>query len=350
MSSMRTNRTGRSLTIASVLLLSTALAAPAFAQIEEVVVTAQKKSEDIQTVPIAISAFTAQDLAAKQIVGFKDIQFNMPSVTVTNGTFGASNFAIRGIGSGAVSTSGDAGVSINQDEVYLANDTVTADNYFDLKGIEVLRGPQGTLFGQNATGGAVSITTNKPELDAFSANLEGTYGNYSDEEVRAMVNIPIVTDQLAVRVAAYWQNRDGDIKNTYGNGLPSNIDSRNLWDGRASVRWQPTDNTTIDVMFQHETEDNSRVRTVVQACTTDYSAVLGCLPGKIKLQPINLDSTANTLLLSDIGTAGNTPFQLNTVLGPTPDNVGTNDIIPKDLHTVTTDFQPLSLGSNDWVR
>jgi outer membrane receptor protein involved in Fe transport len=335
------------LTIASVLLLSTALAAPAFAQIEEVVVTAQKKSEDIQTVPIAISAFTAQDLASKQIKGFSDIQFNMPSVTVTNGTFGSSNFTIRGIGSAAVATSGDAGVSINQNEVYLANDTVTADNYFDLEGIEVLRGPQGTLFGQNATGGAVNIKTAKPQLDAFSADLEGTYGNYNDQEVRAMVNIPIVTDQLAVRAALYWQNRDGDITNIYGNGLPSHIDSRDLWDGRFSTRWQPTDDTTVDLMFQHQTEDDSRVRTVVQACTTDYSAVLGCLPGAIKLQPVNLDATANTLLTSDIGILGNSPFQLTTVTGATPDNVGTNSVIPKDLHTVNTDFQPQSRGSSD---
>ena len=347
MSSMRTNRTGRSLTIASVLLLSTALAAPAFAQIEEVVVTAQKKSEDIQTVPIAISAFTSQDLAAHQISQFKDLQFNMPSVTVTNGTFGASNFAVRGIGSGAVSTSGDAGVSINQNEVYLANDTVTGDNYFDIERVEVSRGPQGTLYGQNATGGAVNIITKKPELDQFAADVEGTYGNYNDQEVRAMINVPIITDQLAVRAAVYWQNRDGDITNLYGNGLPDKIDSRDLWSGRLSGRWQPTDDTTIDVMLSHATEDDSRVRTVVQGCTTDPSAVLGCLPGAIKFQPINLDSTANTLLLSDIGTAGSSPFQLNTVLGPTPDNLGTHDVIPKDLHTVNTDFQPISTGIAD---
>ena len=347
MSSMRNRTTGRSLTIASVLLLSTALAAPAFAQIEEVVVTAQKKSEDIQTVPIAISAFTSQDLAAHQIDGFKDLQFNMPSVTVSNGTFGASNFEIRGIGSGAVSTSGDAGVSINQNEVYLANDTITGDNYFDIERIEVARGPQGTLFGQNATGGAVNIITAKPQLDTFAADLEGTYGNFNDEEFRGMVNVPIVDGQLGLRAAAYWQNRDGDIKNLYGNGLPSSIDSRNLWSGRISGRWTPSDDTTIDVMFSHATEDDSRVRTVVQGCTTDYSAVLGCLPGAIKLQPINLDATANTLLLSDIGTAGSTPFQLNTVLGPTPDNVGTTDVIPNDLHTVNTDFQPHSTGSAD---
>src|ERR1700744_5449421 len=109
---MSSMRSGRKLTLISALLLSSALAAPAFAQIEEVVVTAQKKSEDIQSVPIAVSAFTSQDLASHQIEGFKDLQFAIPSVTFTHGNFGPSNFQIRGIGSAAVTTSGDAGVSV----------------------------------------------------------------------------------------------------------------------------------------------------------------------------------------------------------------------------------------------
>src|ERR1700760_2145185 len=87
---MRSHRNSRSLTFISTLLLTTALAAPAFAQIEEVVVTAQKKSEDIQSVPIAISAFTAQDLAAHQIKMSKDLQFSIPNVTFSNGSFGSS--------------------------------------------------------------------------------------------------------------------------------------------------------------------------------------------------------------------------------------------------------------------
>src|ERR1700759_5089269 len=102
----------------SALLVSTAFTAPAFAQIETVVVTAERKAEDIQTVPAAVSAFGTKDLAAHQITQFKDLQFAIPNVTVSNGNFGGANFQIRGIGSAAVATSGDAGVSINMNEIY----------------------------------------------------------------------------------------------------------------------------------------------------------------------------------------------------------------------------------------
>src|SRR6202000_1479442 len=98
LSYMRSNRNSRSLTFISTLLLTTALAAPAFAQIEEVVVTAQKKSENAQTVPIAISAFTNQDLKDHQIQQFKDLVFSTPNVSYTKGNFTGSDFQIRGIG------------------------------------------------------------------------------------------------------------------------------------------------------------------------------------------------------------------------------------------------------------
>src|SRR6202000_1306130 len=281
---MRSNRNSRSLTFISTLLLTTALAAPAFAQIEEVVVTAQKKAEDIQSVPIAISAFTAQDLAAHQIKMSKDLQFSIPNVTFSNGSFGSSNFQIRGIGTASVATSGDAGVSINQNEVYLTNGAVlaTGSSYYDIERIEVARGPQGTLFGQNATGGAINVITAKPNLDEYHADIDGTYGNYNDQEVRAMANIPIIPGQLGVRVAGFWENRDGDITNVYdqyhaGAGLPDKLDSRHDYSFRTSARWQPTADTTVDFVYSHSHEEDSRVRTVKEACTNDPSGVFGCL-------------------------------------------------------------------------
>jgi outer membrane receptor protein involved in Fe transport len=335
------------------LLLSSALAAPAFAQIEEIVVTAQKKSEDIQSVPIAISAFGSQDMAAHQIEQFKDLQFSVPNVTVSNGTFGASNFQIRGIGTASVTTSGDAGVSINQNEVYLTSAPITTASYFDIERIEVARGPQGTLFGQNATGGAVNVITAKPDLDSFHADIEGTYGNYNDQEVRAMVNIPIVDGQLGVRVAGFWENRDGDITNIYpklhpGSGLPSKMDSRDDYAIRGSVRWQPTENTTVDLLMSHGHENDSRVRSVVQSCTTDPSGVLGCLPAARSFGNINLNGITNTLLLSDIGPVGGTPFQLFQVTGATPDQVGSTAVIPSNYRSVNSDYQPVTTGVDDF--
>ena len=202
------NRNSRSITLISSLLLTTCLVGPVFAaDIETVTVTAEKKAEDVQNVPIAVSAFSGQDLAAKQIMGFKDLQFSVPSVHFTHGNFGPSNFSIRGIGSAAITTSGDAGVAVNLNDIYLSAPPLTSGNYYDTKNIQVLRGPQSTLFGRNATGGSINLYTNTPETDAFKSDIEGSYGNYNWEQVQGMVNVPIVEGQLALRVAGFWENR-----------------------------------------------------------------------------------------------------------------------------------------------
>jgi outer membrane receptor protein involved in Fe transport len=346
--------TKRSLTFISTLLLSTAIAAPAFAQIEEVVVTAQKKSEDIQTVPIAISAFSSQDIAAHQIKGFADLQFSIPNVSHSQGTFGAGNFQIRGIGTASVTATADPGVSINRNEVYLSDPSIIASSYYDLERIEVARGPQGTLFGQNATGGAVNIITAKPQLEDFGGDLEGTYGNYNFRELRAMVNIPLVTDQLGVRLAYYREWRDGDVTNIYpslhpDSGLPDKLDSRNDWSGRASVRWQPSDATTVDLVLETTKENDSRLRTTVQACTRDASGVLGCLPTARHYQPMSLNAITNTTLLSDISPASSIPpLQLFKITGASPDQVGSTAVIPNDMRTVDTDYQPIAYNRDDF--
>ena len=372
MSAMRSVRTGRSLTFISALLLSTALAAPAFAQIEEVVVTAQKKSEDIQQVPIAVSAFSAADLTSHQIQGFADLQFNIPSVSYTHGNFGPSNFTIRGIGSAAVSTSGDSGVSVNINQVYLNSPPLTSATYYDLDQIQVLRGPQSTLWGRNATGGAIDIETAKPDLDAFGSNLEGTYGNYNDQELRGMVNIPIIDGELAMRAAVFWENRDGTVKNIYpgltgDHSIDSKVDGRDDYSFRDTVRWEPTTKTTMDFIIQASHEDDSRVRGQVQLCDRDPSGILGCLPDKLGFQPTNGNATLGTELASTYFLANGSPLLaplgLFDITGPGAlpgQNAG--QIVPHSLREVNTPFSPTSDGKdlfasahwkqtlNDWLQ
>ena len=345
-------RATRSLTLISALLLSTAIAAPAFAEVEEVVVTAQKTSQDIQSVPIAVSAFTSQDLAAHQIMGFKDLQFSIPSVHFSHGNFGPSNFQIRGIGSAAVTTSGDSGVSVNLNDVYLSNPPLTSGNYYDISRIEVLRGPQSTLYGRNATGGAINVITNKPDLENFGADLEATFGNYSDKEFRGMVNIPIVTDQLGLRLAGFWQKRDGTIKNVYpalhpGSGVADAFDSRNQYAVRASLRWEPTTHTTVDLMAEAGHSNDTRIRAQATRCHTDPSGILGCLPDKLAAEASNGNAGLSRTFSSDIGPLAGTPFQLYTVSGAGADPTVTDPVgqqVPQGLDTVNSDFTPLSHG------
>ncbi|HEY8950230.1 MAG TPA: TonB-dependent receptor [Rhizomicrobium sp.] len=354
----RSARTGRSVTLISALLLSSAIAAPAFAQIEEVVVTAQKKSEDIQSVPIAVSAFTSADMAAHQIEGFKDLQFSVPNVTFTHGNFGPSNFQIRGIGSAAVATSGDAGVSVNEDDVYLSSPPLTSATYYDTERVEVLRGPQSTLYGRNATGGAINVITAKPDLDAFHADIEATYGNYNFEELRAMVNLPLDPGKLAFRFAGYWENRDGTINNIYpslhpGSGIDNKVDSRNDYSVRGALRWAPTDRTTVDLMLQAGHEDDSRIRAQATRCHTDPSGVLGCLPDSLAAEPANANAGLSRTFGSEIGPLAGTPFQIYNITGATADPTITNpteQFIPNDLRKINEDFNPTSRGRDLFAK
>jgi outer membrane receptor protein involved in Fe transport len=338
-------------------MLTSALAAPAFAQMEVVVVTAQKKSEDVQQVPIAVSAFSGADLAAHQIQGFADLQFAIPSVSFTHGNFGPSNFTIRGIGSAAVSTSGDSGVSVNINQVYLNAPPLTSATYYDLDqsaGIQVLRGPQSTLWGRNATGGAIDIETAKPDLDNFGANLEGTYGNYNDQELRASVNLPLADGTAALRLAGFWENRDGTVKNVYpglnpGSDVDGRVDGRNDYSFRGSFRWQPSTKTTVDIMLQTSHEDDSRVRGQVQECDRDPSGILGCLPDKLAFQATNGNSTLGTELASTYF-LGNTnpaltPLGLFDITGPGAlPGQGAGQYVPHSLREVDTPFSPTSDG------
>jgi outer membrane receptor protein involved in Fe transport len=288
-------RAGRAFAITGALMLSSALAAPAFAQIEEVVVTAQKRAEDIQTVPISITAFTSQDLQAHQITEFKDLVFNTPNVSYTKGNFAGSDFQIRGIGVTAIGYDAESGVAVHVDDVFLPYPPLAEATFYDLDRVEVLRGPQSTLYGRGATGGTVNIITAKPVLDAFHTDLEGTLGNYSLEEVRGMVNVPIVDGQLGVRLAGDWENRDGFVTNVF-NG--DHIDSRNLYSFRGTVRWQPTSKTTIDVVASTEHEGDTRMRAQKQLCATDPTGTLGCLPYQLGNGAINLNATLSTIASS----------------------------------------------------
>src|SRR5271167_4316793 len=223
----------RSLLFFNALLLSSAIALPAMAQIEEVVVTAQKKTEDVQSVPIAVTAFSGQDLKTQQIEQFKDLQFHAPSVQYTAGNFGGADFSIRGIGVTAVGYDAESGVAINFDEVYLSSPQLTEGSFYDLSGVEVLAGPQSTLYGRGATGGVVNLNIGKPDLENPMAEVIGDYGNYNAAKVQGVVNIPIITDQLGLRIAGEWDKRDGFVTNIF-NG--DKVDSLNQYSVRPTLQ------------------------------------------------------------------------------------------------------------------
>ena len=215
-------------------------AAPTFAQtapanvngraISEVVVTAQRRSEVLQDVPVAVSAFSAQNLKAQRLDGGENLLLAVPNVNYSRSNFGGFNLSIRGIGEKVTSGLGISGVSINENDLPLGANNFANTDFYDVSQVEVLRGPQGTLYGRNSTGGAVNVITNKP-TDKLASSLTYEYGNYDSNKVTGFVNLPI-TDTIALRVAGFYLKHDGYGTNQ-ANG--DKIDGRDLGSGRFSL-------------------------------------------------------------------------------------------------------------------
>ncbi len=230
-----------------------------------VTVTTQKTEQSIQDVPIAVSAFDEDAINRLQLTGGADLVKAVPNVSFTKGNFTGFNFKIRGIGNDAVAQSSDAGVGIHQNDVPLGASFLYEQEYFDIERVEVLRGPQGTLYGRNSTGGVVNIITAKPVFGEFQADAEATYGNYNTQKAKGMINVP-VGDKLALRVAGAITKRDGYADNTV---TGSDIDGRDLWSVRATLGFEPTENFRGWLSYDHFEEDDNRLRSGKQLCKKD---------------------------------------------------------------------------------
>ena len=304
--------------------------------IGEIVVTAQRQSESLQSVPIAVSAFTAEALDKQQIENASDLQLTLPNVTFTKGNFTGSSFTIRGIGDLCVGNSCDSATAIHVNGTPLLGTRLFETEYFDLERIEVLRGPQGTLFGRNATAGVVNFITAKPDLTGFKAAAEGEYGNFDSMKFKGMLNLPI-GDTIGVRVAGYYSKRDGYTKNLFDN---SNIDGRDMYAVRGSIRWQPSDTTTVDLMGYYFREKDNRARIQKQLCQRDPTGVLGCLPDRLEFGATNNNSTfVGALTSREFFTIRGIPAALGLGSLYGPDN-NSNFVNPANVRQVRTDFEP----------
>ena len=159
--------------------------------IDVVIVTAQKKEENLIDVPIAVSAFNAEALQRRQIDQATDLQLNIPNVSYTKTNFTGSNFQIRGIGVSSVGGSSDSGVETHFNSVPIKSPRLFETEYFDIERVEVLRGPQGTLYGRNATGGAVNVLPKRPQLGEFGGDIEVGAGNYGEIKGKGALNVPM---------------------------------------------------------------------------------------------------------------------------------------------------------------
>lgn len=234
-------------------------------RIGTVTVTTQKTAESAQDVPIAVSAFSEESLEKLQLAGGPDLVKSIPNVSFSKGNFAGYNFKVRGIGNDAVAQSGDSGVGVHQNDVPLTANNLFEAEFFDMERIEVLRGPQGTLYGRNATGGVFNAITAKPVMEEWQGNVTGTIGNFGTMKYKGMLNVPL-GDKLAVRLAGSYLERDGFMENTV---TGNDIDSRKLYGIRASVAFEPTDNLRALFIYDKFEEDDSRIRSGKQLCDKD---------------------------------------------------------------------------------
>jgi iron complex outermembrane recepter protein len=217
--------------------------------LQEIVVSARRREESIQNVPISIAAFSGNSLEERQITttqGLSEIAPNVQfsPVAPSSGNSTASAVFIRGVGQTDFIASTDPGVGFYVDGVYFARAAGTAIALLDVDHVEVLRGPQGTLFGRNSSGGAIQIITNKPTLGSVGGSVSATFGDYARREGTGALNVPI-GDTLAVRVAATRRRQNGYVTDVV-DGRPRGGDD--TFAVRASALWRPT--STFDLLLE----------------------------------------------------------------------------------------------------
>jgi iron complex outermembrane receptor protein len=235
---------------------------------EIVVVTAERRHENLMKTPISADVLTNADLANKGVGTVNDLQFAMPNVTVDN--FGQGiDFNIRGIGKGEHNTQTLPGVITYRDNVPTFPGYITEEPYYDIASVQVLRGPQGTFVGQNATGGAVFVTSNDPVIGGgYDGYVQAQAGNYADYGLQGAVNIPI-SDTLAIRVAGFGEERNSFFHITdsdpadacphdkYAGCKPGYNPGNERWAaGRFSLLWTPTNQLTVLLKYDADYLNN----------------------------------------------------------------------------------------------
>ncbi|MGB3753275.1 MAG: TonB-dependent receptor [Parerythrobacter sp.] len=232
-------------------------------QLDEIVITAERRESDLQSTPIAVSVLTGDQLQSSGVGVVNDLAATVPNLTSTTGPQGSSdaNFFVRGVGQFDFIITNDPGVGVYVDGVYLGRTVGAMLDSGDIARVEVLRGPQGTLFGRNTLGGAISVISRQPDLTEFSVNASGTYGSRDRIEASVGVNAP-VADTAAVRVSGFYREQDGFAPNVVTGEL---FGATERYGGRAQLRFEPTDTLRIDLSADYSLDKSNPAPSVLRA-------------------------------------------------------------------------------------
>jgi len=246
--------------------------------IEEIIVTSQRTEESLQDVPIAVTALTGDMLEDMQIESGSDLQLVTPSLSFQGADARGGAFNIRGITNLAVSATAESGVEIHVNDLPVGSTTMQDGEFLDLERIEVLRGPQGTLYGKNSVGGAINLITARPVFGESLGKASVDMGDFDLLKTKLMLNIPL-GDSMAMRIATSSVERDGNIKNIYSKAPTPYINNRDSNSFRISLAWQVNDSTDILLVHENYDEDSTRHYVNNRYCKRDPSVAVGCTPG-----------------------------------------------------------------------
>jgi iron complex outermembrane receptor protein len=230
--------------------------------VEEITVTAQRREQSVQDVPIAVSAFSDLELQRRQVTETYDLLRNIPNMAgnLNVGVGTSASYFLRAVGNGESIATFDVPVGTYVDDVYMARQNSNNFALFDVERIEVLRGPQGTLFGRNTTGGAINIIMRKPGRD-FGGFAEAGYGRFDQVLLRGSLDLP-VSDTVLSKISGFRITDDGyATQASTGRGF----NSRDTWGVRGMLRFLPSDMLTVDLTVDHVDDQNTNFLNVIGA-------------------------------------------------------------------------------------
>ena len=238
--------TTKTSTRSTLTLIATTIAMPVFAQqqsdveiFEEILVTATKREQTLQEVPVAVSVISADVMNDAQVLDIKDLQFLVPSLRVSQlQTAANATFLIRGFGNGANNAGVEPSVGVFIDGVYRSRSAASLADFPNLERIEVIKGPQSTLFGKNASAGVINVVTAKPSLDGYAGSASFTYGDYDQIIVKGDVSGPL-SDTFGWSLSGSYNQRDGYFTNLE---TGTDFNELNRWGVRGQLLWAPSDN------------------------------------------------------------------------------------------------------------
>ena len=248
-------------------------AKPASDKLEAITVTARRRSELLQKTPVTVSAFSTAQLQRLQVVNVTDLSGKSPNVQVqsTGGGSDALQVFVRGVGNDSLAFNIENPVGVYLDDVYLGRVQGALLDLLDFDRIEVLRGPQGTLYGRNSTVGALKYITRKLDLEQAHYTMQGTYGSYDRADAMFRASVPLIKDQLAVELALGTQNQTGylDVIDANKNITGEHENNVRRKEGRAAVRWTPTERLSVDLSADFGRDQSGSTAGTPVICASD---------------------------------------------------------------------------------